>query len=100
MSGAEALRRTGTACLDQIIGNEGAVLAGVPEGIHQMRVAVRRLRALLSAFAKILPSEERRVAAAELRWLARALGQARNLDVLISGLLSPGDEALAGPGLA
>ncbi|MXY88778.1 MAG: CHAD domain-containing protein [Dehalococcoidia bacterium] len=50
------------------------------EGVHQMRVATRRLRAALKTFRDILPpalAEERR----ELRWLGRSLGEARDLDV-------------------
>ena len=50
------------------------------EGVHQMRVATRRLRAALDTFQDILPSEladQRK----ELRWLGRSLGEARDLDV-------------------
>ncbi len=50
------------------------------EGVHQMRVASRRLRAALGAFAEVLPPElagQRR----ELRWLGRSLGDLRDLDV-------------------
>jgi triphosphatase len=94
MSGSDALQRIGLACLDQIMRNEAAALAGIAEGIHQMRVGMRRLRALLSAFGKMLPVGQRRWAAAELRWLADALGAARNLDVFESGLLAPARKAL------
>jgi inorganic triphosphatase YgiF len=89
MSGNEALRRIGLACLDQLLRNEPAVMAGMAEGIHQMRVAVRRLRAILSAFSKLLPKEERSRASSELRWLADALGAVRNLDVFEAALLAP-----------
>ena len=75
--------------------NEDAALAGDPEGIHQMRVAVRRLRAILSAFAPLLPREQRRWASAELRWFADILGDTRNLDVFASGLLRPARAALS-----
>jgi inorganic triphosphatase YgiF len=81
LSGDEALRRIGLSCIDQIMRNEAAVCASLPEGIHQMRVGVRRLRAVLSAFARLLPAEERRAVSDEARWLADALGAARNLDV-------------------
>jgi CHAD domain-containing protein len=50
------------------------------EGVHQMRVATRRLRAALDTFRDILPpalASQRR----ELRWLGRSLGEARDLDV-------------------
>ena len=59
-----------------------------------MRVAVRRLRAVLSAFRKLLPPEQRRQASDELRWLADALGEARNFDVFESALIRPAREAL------
>lgn len=94
MSGDEALRRVGLACLDHLLRNEPAVLAGSCEGIHQMRVAVRRLRAVLSAFARLLPRDQRRAASDELRWLANALSPARNLDVFRQALLVPAQRAL------
>jgi triphosphatase len=90
-----ALQRIGRACLDHMLRNEDAALAGNPEGIHQMRVAVRRLRAILSAFAAVLPHEQRRWASAELRWFADILGDTRNLDVFASGLLRPARAALS-----
>lgn len=94
LTGDEALRRIGLGCLEQILRNEPAVAAGDPEGIHQMRVGVRRLRAILSAFGKMLPDEQRRWASAELHWLADALGAARNLDVFEQELIAPAREAL------
>ena len=97
LSGDEALRCIGTACIDQILGNEAAVLAGEPEGVHQMRVAVRRLRAVLTAFAKLLPADQRRRGSDELRWLANALGAARNLDVFEKSLLAAAPAAGAEP---
>ncbi len=98
LSGGEALRRIGTSCLDQILHNEAAVLAGMEEGIHQMRVAVRRLRAVLSAFGQMLPADQQRAASDELRWLADALGPARNLDVFEASLLAPARSAITEPG--
>ncbi len=60
LSAETVLRRVGRACLDHLLRNEDAALAGDADGIHQMRVAVRRLRAVLSAFAPLLPKEQRR----------------------------------------
>lgn len=93
LSGEEALRRIGTVCLDQIARNEAAVRAGMPEGIHQMRVAVRRLRAILAAFGRMLPADQRRSVSKELRWLGDALGPARNLDVFQTALIAPARNA-------
>ncbi len=94
MTGEAVLRRVGRACLKHLLANERAVLAGDAEGIHQMRVAVRRLRAVLSAFASLLPVEQRRWASNELRWFADILGESRNLDVFAGPLLRPAREAL------
>jgi len=86
---AAALQRIGRACLDHMLRNEPVALDGDPEGIHQMRVAVRRLRAGLSAFAPLLPDDQRRWASDELRWFADTLGDTRNLDVFIADVLAP-----------
>ena len=89
-----ALQRIGRACLNHMMRNEDAALAGDPEGVHQMRVAVRRMRAILSAFAPLLPREQRRWASGEMRWFADILGETRNLDVFGAALLRPAQAAL------
>ena len=94
LSAEEALQRIGRACLDQILRNEAAIFAGRADGVHQMRVAVRRLRAVLAAFRKRLPPDQRRWASDELRWLADALGEARNLDVFEGAVIHPAREAM------
>jgi len=95
MRGDAALRQIGHASLRHLMANEPAALAGNSEAIHQMRVAARRLRAILSAFRKMLPAGQRRAISAELRWLANALGPARNFDVLAGTLLEPARETVA-----
>lgn len=93
MTGDAALQRIGLVGIGQILGNAQAVLAGSAEGVHQMRVAVRRLRALLSAFGKLQPRDERQRISAELRWLADALGGARNLEIFAHALLPAATDA-------
>jgi len=97
MSGDEALQTTGIGCLDRVLRNEARVRRRSAEGVHQMRVAVRRLRAVLSAFSRLLPPDQRRWASGELRWLADALGPARNLDVFASTLLARAPRRLIEP---
>lgn len=58
------------------------------EGVHQMRVSSRRMRAALSAFRTAVPKTVSQPWSDELRWIANQLGPARDLDVLI-------DEGLA-----
>lgn len=50
------------------------------EALHAMRVATRRLRSILRLFEDALP-EQAIALAEELRWLAGALGETRDLDV-------------------
>lgn len=65
-----------------------APLAARREGIepvHQMRVAVRRLRSAISLFRRAVACAELDAVQADLRVLADALGPARDWDVFISG---------------
>jgi inorganic triphosphatase YgiF len=94
LSTAVAFEQIGHHCLDQIMRNEAAALSGDPNGIHQMRVGIRRLRVAISAFRKMLPEDQRRWASEELRWLADTLGDARNLDVLKSAVITPARHAI------
>ncbi len=55
---------------------------GEAEGIHQFRVATRRLRAALRLFASVLPSAEVMRGHAGLASLAGAVGAVRDVDVL------------------
>jgi CHAD domain-containing protein len=67
--------------LVELLRNEpGARLGDDIEALHDMRVAVRRLRAALSLFKPFLPAE---ILAQrdDLRWLAGTLGSVRDLDV-------------------
>jgi inorganic triphosphatase YgiF len=92
-TGEDVLRSVGHACVTQILGSEAAALAARPDGIHQMRVALRRLRAILSAFGKLIPKARREPLDAELRWLTNALAAARNLDVFAGEMIQAAKQA-------
>jgi triphosphatase len=79
----EAFKIIGFACLDQIVGNKPAVIKGDAEGVHQMRVGLRRLRAAISLFRDLLRGPQTTAAKVELKWLAAELGPARELGVLV-----------------
>lgn len=69
-------------CLGQFAANEDAFAAGGgSEAIHQLRVAVRRMRAAFSAFASILPPDEAADFKADLQWLQQIFGPLRDWDV-------------------
>ena len=90
-----ALQHFGRQCLTRLLRNEPVMLAGEPEGIYWMRVAVRRLRSGLSALKPMLPLEDRCWASEELKWLTHALGPARNWDAFAASLLGPVRDALS-----
>jgi len=57
-----------------------------PEGVHDMRVATRRLRAVLEIFAPAFPKTRHRKALRDVKRLADALGERRDPDVMIDRL--------------
>ncbi len=61
----------------------GVRLGDDPEDLHQLRVATRRLRAVLRAARPLVPAQQTEALRAELDWLGSQLGPARDLDVLI-----------------
>ena len=78
-----ALQTIARACLHQMIANQPLIRIGKPEGLHQMRVAVRRLRAALSLFSPLLTDTQSQELKSQLRWLTGELSPARELDVFI-----------------
>jgi CHAD domain-containing protein len=87
---AEALAEIVLSGIIHLRGNEACVLARAHvEGVHQMRVATRRLRSSLTIYKDLLPAEERRYLANELKWLIGELGPARDWDVFLAEVLGP-----------
>ncbi len=85
----EAFKAIGRACLKQVINNEPALLRGDSEGVHQMRVGLRRLRAAMSLFGALLRDSQTAAIKNELKWLAGELGPARELEVLVKLVVTP-----------
>jgi len=52
-----------------------------PEGVHKMRVAIRRFRTILRAYRDALGKPVVKPVNKELRWLFKQLGEARDADV-------------------
>jgi CHAD domain-containing protein len=63
-----------------------ALDTGDIEGVHDMRVATRRLRAVMEIFAVCFPKQQHRRALNEVKELADVLGERRDPDVMIDGL--------------
>jgi triphosphatase len=89
--------RSGTAfqivarnCFLHLRANEASVRAAAgADSVHQLRVAVRRLRSALIAFGDLMPADERRRVSKSVRWIAQQCGRARELDVFKADVLEP-----------
>lgn len=93
---AQAFRGIATACLAQLQLNALGANETDAEFIHQMRVALRRLRSALRSFRPALPEGFEQAVLPPLRALARTLGQARDWDVLAEEIVAPACQAFAG----
>jgi inorganic triphosphatase YgiF len=72
------------ACWHHLLKNHAVAKKGVdPEGVHEMRIALRRLRTICALFRRDIPSPAFRAINSEARWLMRQLGPVRDLDVFI-----------------
>lgn len=69
--------------------NEPSVLLDDAEGIHQMRVALRRLRAGLEIFRPNIAPEKYDWIVSEAQWLRDELSAARSWDVFIDEFVAP-----------
>ncbi len=94
-----AVKTSLAECARHFHANEAAVTVGDVEGVHQMRVALRRLRACLNAFKPYLDGDALKVFRTEVGWLNEGLGPIRDWDVFLEGLeplraLRPEDRGL------
>jgi len=87
MSSGQAFHRIISSALRQLYHNEVPTLEGAPGGIHQARVSIRRIRAALRAFKKVLPYDKRKAFNGEFRWFQLRLAPARDWHVFISETL-------------
>ena len=83
------------SCQHQLLANQAVAEVGRdPEGVHQMRVALRRLRTACALLRGELGSPALQAFNEEARWLAKLLGNARDWDVFITETLSHPSEIL------
>ena len=84
------------ACRRHLADNLAAAEDGRdPEGVHQLRVALRRLRSALSLLRREVPAATFQVFRQDAKWLATALGPAREWDVFLADTLARPEEACA-----
>ncbi|MFW3171516.1 CHAD domain-containing protein [Geodermatophilus sp. CPCC 206100] len=63
-----------------------AIRTEQPEGVHDLRVACRRLRSITAAFRTVLPRKATDPLRAELRWVGGQLSAARDGEVALAHL--------------
>jgi inorganic triphosphatase YgiF len=81
----EAFAQIFCAAHAHVLVNQAAAEDGRdPEGVHQMRVGLRRVRSALSLLRPIAPSSTLEALRADAEWTASALGDARGWDVFLA----------------
>jgi CHAD domain-containing protein len=80
---------------------DAQVRLDLPDSVHKMRVAMRRLRSALATFRPMLDREVSEPLRDELRWVSRVLGDARDAEVMHERLRAlvaaePGELVLGG----
>ena len=90
MTATVAFQSIVDACLVQVSLNEELLRRrpGDVEATHQLRVAVRRLRAALTLFAPMIAGASLDGPKANLKWISNLLGEARDLDVFETKLIA------------
>lgn len=97
MEPLEAFRLIAFSCLEHLQQNhEGGASSSDPEYIHQMRVAMRRLRAAMRLFRPLLPTEFGAALLPPMREQMAVLGHTRDMDVLLAEIAAPVLSSLAG----
>jgi inorganic triphosphatase YgiF len=95
---AQTLQALGRAALDRLCAAAEALRTHPgPEKVHKLRVAARRFRALLSVFKPLAKDPAGVAVKAELKWIADALSQARELDVFVAEVWRPAAESQEAP---
>ncbi len=86
-------------CARQMAANQSAILVDQdPSGIHQMRVAMRRLRSVHAAFRPVRPPSGSTEIIDQVKRMFRPLGTARDLDIFCTETIPTLDKDAAGVG--
>jgi CHAD domain-containing protein len=97
MSPDDAFRTTLSDCLAQMTANAGVLRAGRSvEGLHQLRVAFRRLEVALKSFGEAFEQPWLEELRGRAKVLSSRLGPARDLDVFLEELLAAPAKAFSG----
>jgi CHAD domain-containing protein len=81
-SAGEVLRGRLAEQVEELLRRDSQIRRGMPEGVHQARVACRRLRAALATFRPVVDRAVTDPVRDELRWFGRELAEARDAVVV------------------
>ncbi|MEU9286185.1 CYTH and CHAD domain-containing protein [Streptomyces sp. NPDC048275] len=85
-SAAEEVLRYVDGQVHALVDLDPAVRRGLPDSVHRMRVACRRLRSTLRSYRAVLEREVTDPIREELKWLGGELGAERDQEVLMERL--------------
>lgn len=90
MTAGEAFAAIARNCLHHLLANERALVErDDPEAIHQMRVALRRLRSAFGIFRPLIQGPDLDRLKGEIKWLLGLLGPARDAEVFLAEIVDP-----------
>jgi len=100
ITGRAAFRAISEEALAGLTRNQAAARAGDAEGTHQMRISIRKLRAVFVLFEPLLELHAKGQFDAVLRRLGHVLGEARDWDVFCDETLPHAQTDVKEPGWA
>ena len=86
LSAADVLHAHLREQVAELVARDPQVRRDLPDAVHKMRVATRRLRGALSTFRPLLDRSQTEPVGEELRWLAHVLGAPRDAEVMLDRL--------------
>ncbi len=86
----DALRSVLARHVRHLLTSDIAVRRDLPDSVHQMRVAARRLRSTFSTYRSLLDADAVAPVREDLAWLARELGAVRDTEVIHALLVELG----------
>jgi triphosphatase len=90
LAAEEAAREILFECIGQIAANMAVVrFGGQPEGPHQLRVGLRRLRSAMALLDPVIGCAQADWLRREARWLSGEVAAVRDLDALINDIILP-----------
>src|SRR4029077_9631608 len=86
---AQAFQAIANGCIRQLLANIPFMDRRNPEALHQMRIALRRMRSAISLFSEVVRDGQVERIKTDLKWLNKELSPARDFDTMFEEVLTP-----------